>query len=80
MPTFIVTDPATGQKRRLTGDSPPTENELEQIFSQPVEPETTAGGLAGAVTRGAGPYAAGALGGAALGAPLGGVGSASARP
>lgn len=77
MPTFIVTDPATGQKRRLTGDSSPTEAELEQIFSQPtpLEPETTAEGVAGAITRGAGPIAAGALTGAALGAPFAGVGA-----
>ena len=33
MATFIVTDPTTGQKLRLTGDSPPTEAELEQIFA-----------------------------------------------
>lgn len=34
MPTFRVTDPTTGQVLRLTGDSPPTEQELEQIFAQ----------------------------------------------
>lgn len=34
MPTFKVTDPQTGQTVRLTGDSPPTEAELNQIFSQ----------------------------------------------
>lgn len=33
MPTYLVTDPDTGQQLRLTGDSPPTEQELEQIFS-----------------------------------------------
>lgn len=33
MPTYIVTDPETGKKVRLTGDSPPTEQELEQIFA-----------------------------------------------
>ena len=33
MATFIVTDPQTGKKLRLTGDSPPTEQELEQIFA-----------------------------------------------
>lgn len=49
MPTYIVTDPDTGLKLRLTGESPPTEQELEQIFSQqaqqqaqqPVEQATT---------------------------------------
>lgn len=34
MPVYNVTDPQTGRKLRLTGDSPPTEQELEQIFSQ----------------------------------------------
>ena len=34
MATFRVTDPNTGITLRLTGDSPPTEQELEQIFSQ----------------------------------------------
>lgn len=33
MPTYKVTDPTTGKVLRLTGDSPPTEQELEQIFS-----------------------------------------------
>ncbi len=33
MATFQVTDPQSGQTIRLTGDSPPTEQELEQIFS-----------------------------------------------
>ena len=79
MPTYNVTNPATGQKLRLTGDSPPTEIELEEIFASQapaVEPETTAEGLAGAVTRGAAPYAAAAGAGALLGAPFGGVGAA----
>lgn len=34
MPTFNVTDPNTGITLRLTGDSPPTESELEGIFAQ----------------------------------------------
>ena len=34
MPTFKVTDNITGKTLRLTGDSPPTEQELEQIFQQ----------------------------------------------
>jgi len=33
MPDYIVTDPNTGKTLKLTGDSPPTEQELEQIFS-----------------------------------------------
>lgn len=32
MPTYKVTDPQTGKTLRLTGDSPPTEEELTQIF------------------------------------------------
>jgi hypothetical protein len=34
MPTYRVTDPQTGKTLRLTGDSPPTEQELTEIFSQ----------------------------------------------
>lgn len=33
MPTYKVTDPSTGRTLRLTGDSPPTEEELNSIFS-----------------------------------------------
>jgi hypothetical protein len=33
MPTYSVRDPTTGKTVRLTGDSPPTEQELEQIFA-----------------------------------------------
>lgn len=32
--TYKVTDPNTGRTIRLTGDSPPTEQELQEIFSQ----------------------------------------------
>lgn len=34
MPTYKVTDPNSGRTIRLTGDSPPTQQELEEIFSQ----------------------------------------------
>lgn len=34
MPTYKVTDPTTGKSVSLTGDSPPSESELEQIFSK----------------------------------------------
>jgi hypothetical protein len=34
MPTYRVTDSETGRTLRLTGDSPPTDDELEQIFTQ----------------------------------------------
>ena len=33
MPTYLVTDPQSGRKVKLTGDSPPTDAELEDIFS-----------------------------------------------
>lgn len=33
MPTYRVTDPTSGKTVKLTGDSPPTEQELEEIFS-----------------------------------------------
>lgn len=33
MPEYLVTDPDTGRKLKLSGDSPPTEAELEEIFS-----------------------------------------------
>lgn len=32
MPVYNVTDPQTGRSLRLTGDSPPTEAELDEIF------------------------------------------------
>lgn len=45
MPTFIVTDPQTGRKVKLTGDSAPTEQELNAIFAglPPAQPEPTIG-------------------------------------
>jgi hypothetical protein len=42
MPTYEVTDPRTGQRLRLRGDSPPTEAELENIFRTQVRDQ---GGL-----------------------------------
>lgn len=33
MPTYKITDPNTGRTVKITGDSPPTEAELENIFS-----------------------------------------------
>ena len=38
MPTYQVTDPQSGRTLRLTGDSPPTEQELEQIFASQLQP------------------------------------------
>ena len=41
MPTYIVRDPQSGKTLSLTGDSPPTEAELEQLFaSQGGQPAT----------------------------------------
>lgn len=41
MPTYEITSPS-GKKLRVTGEKPPTEQELEQIFSQfEVKPERT---------------------------------------
>ena len=44
MPSYIVTDSATGRKLKLTGDSPPTEAELADIFKAqtPVDAPTPA--------------------------------------
>lgn len=42
MPTYRVTDPTSGRTIRLTGDSPPTEMELEEVFkSLPAAPTPT---------------------------------------
>ena len=42
MPTYTVTDPQTGRKVKLTGDSPPTEQELEEIFASLPAPKQAA--------------------------------------
>ena len=34
MPEYLITDPTTGVKLKLSGDSPPTEQELEALFSE----------------------------------------------
>ena len=34
MPSYVVTHPRTGQKLKLTGDAPPTEAELDSIFTK----------------------------------------------
>lgn len=34
MPTYQVTDPSSGRTLRLTGDSPPTDADLDEIFAQ----------------------------------------------
>jgi len=40
MPTYKITDPYTGQTVKLTGDSPPSRAELEQIFAGLERPAT----------------------------------------
>lgn len=42
MPKYTVTDPQTGRKVTLTGDSPPTEQELEDIFASLPAPKQAA--------------------------------------
>ena len=62
MPTYKVTDPKTGRVMRLTGDSPPTQEELEQIFSQfEVEKERTFGEKVGGAFDAAAAMATGAI-------------------
>ena len=39
MPTYIVTDPNTGRKVKLTGDTPPTDADLDEIFSSIAAPQ-----------------------------------------
>lgn len=38
MPTYITTNPQMGKKLKLTGDSPPTEQDLEEIFGRVIPP------------------------------------------
>ena len=45
MPTFEVTDPQSGITLELVGDSPPTEQELEQIFASQAQKEPEVTGL-----------------------------------
>lgn len=62
MPTYTITDPDTGRSIRITGDGPPTEAELDEIFAS-VGGSTPSGG--------GGMSTAGALGAGAVG--LGGL-------
>ena len=47
MPTYWFTDPATGKRHGLTGDSPPTEQEVMDVFGQMAEEPELPGGWAG---------------------------------
>ena len=54
MPTYTVTDPTTRKSVRLTGDSPPTEAELNGIFAQmhgAATPPAPTGALAAQLAR-----------------------------
>lgn len=78
MATYKVTDPTSGRTLRLTGDSPPTEAELEDIFAKVGPPkgfiernaETISGMARPALEMG------GMLGGGALAAPAGPIAAA----
>jgi hypothetical protein len=86
MPTYRVTDPNSGKTLRLTGDSPPTEAELEQIFASqqpaqaPEQPQgQTFGDLMGlALSHANVPLITPALKGAEVAAPI--VSGAVAEP
>lgn len=74
MPTYVLTDPSSGQKVKLTGDSPPTEAEVIEIFSglptaqaptQPTIGDEIVGGLETAAAIGS--SVAGEIGGGIAG-------------
>lgn len=73
MPTYTVTDPASGRQLRLTGDSPPTEQELEEVFSStaPDGGPSAGGAFVREGARSVLPAGAGFLGGAGAGALAG---------
>lgn len=89
MPTYKITDKTTGKSIRITGDSPPTEQEIKEIFSSVKKSETkslevpewgrehpTLYGIAGAAYETAKPLveAAGLIGGGLVGTPAGPAG------
>ena len=47
MGVYMVTDPATGRKVKLTGDVPPTEQELEEVFASISAPKADFSGVEG---------------------------------
>jgi hypothetical protein len=86
MPTYTVRDPRSGKTVKLTGDSPPTEQELEGIFAKmaPAEPERSwtdaavdalpaVGGTLGGIVGGIG----GTVAGFGVGGVPGAVGGAA---
>lgn len=77
MPTYRVTDSKTGVVLRLTGDSPPTEQELEELFAQYAPAQKEEDGIMSSVGRIAadigietGAALAGATAGGTIGAAL----------
>ena len=65
MPTYKITDPTTGKTVKLTGDTPPTQEDLDQVFSQIHGQEPTQQSFAqrvqSALSEGAGKVAMGAM-------------------
>lgn len=45
MPVYEVTDPNTGKTLEIEGDSPPTEEELEQVFAAQSDPDFIGAGV-----------------------------------
>lgn len=90
MPTYRVTDPTTGKTVKLTGDSPPNEEELNQIFSS-IPAEKPIPQEKGLIRRGAeavinspalpiaGAVAGGLAGSGLMSIPLAGLGAAGAE-
>ncbi len=82
MPTYKVTDPSNGKTLRLTGDSPPTEQELEQVFSQYQQNQPASNKVNKALntfadtSKGALTSVLGYLGQKSAGAPGAGIGTA----
>lgn len=74
MPTYEITDPDTGKKLRITGDSPPNEQEIAQVFGEyygePVQEKPEGGAFEG-IGDAAQSMGADILG--SVGAGLGGV-------
>lgn len=64
MAQFIIRDPQTGRELRLTGDSPPTEAEIEELFARQAPPaaETAPAAVQPAPAPEAAPVAAAAPG------------------
>jgi len=77
--TYTVKDPESGVTLNLTGDSPPTEAELVEVFKQYGKNKDAGDGIVDwarkVINPAIGPYATAAAAGAAAGAPIAGVGA-----